>query len=96
MVALPSLGRPSTSAIRISATIATTSRSISTRSQSSTRTEVELSDKYSADVICDDITDECSVYVGGDVFTGDELKIEILVREDSGNQTATEACFEID
>lgn len=27
---------------------------------------------------------------------GDELKLEILVRESSGNQTATETCFEIE
>ena len=27
--------------------------------------------------------------------SGEELKIEILVREESGNQTATESCFEI-
>ena len=27
--------------------------------------------------------------------SGEELKIEILVREESGNQTATESCFEV-
>ena len=27
---------------------------------------------------------------------GDEFKFEILVREDSGNQTAVESCFEVE
>ena len=28
--------------------------------------------------------------------SGDELKLEVLVREESGNQTATETCFEVE
>jgi len=32
----------------------------------------------------------------GLVDPGDEIKVEVLVRESSGNQTATESCFEID
>ncbi len=28
--------------------------------------------------------------------SGDELKVEVLVRESSGNQTATESCFEVE
>ena len=32
----------------------------------------------------------------GLVEPGDEIKIEILTREASGNQTATESCFEVD
>lgn len=32
----------------------------------------------------------------GLVSSGDEVKIEILVREASGNQTAIESCFEVD
>ena len=27
---------------------------------------------------------------------GDEIKVEVLVREESGNQTATESCFEVE
>jgi len=28
--------------------------------------------------------------------SGDEVKLEVLVRESSGNQTASETCFEIE
>lgn len=33
---------------------------------------------------------------GGLTNSGEEIKIEILVREESGNQTALESCFEVD
>lgn len=33
---------------------------------------------------------------GGLLEEGDELKLEVLVRESSGNQTAIETCFEVD
>ena len=32
----------------------------------------------------------------GLIDPGDEIKVEVLVREESGNQTATESCFEVE
>jgi hypothetical protein len=33
---------------------------------------------------------------GGLTSEGEEIKVEVLVREESGNQTAVESCFEVD